>query len=177
MLDLRSRRPIARTALVGSTALLMTLGAGSATADIVIDEFSHVDIFKNPWPYAQSSPGGGPHVFEVVEDGVIQGNSGRIRETDIHLLGFGSPDDHAELGVETLSGTFDYTATAGVSTILQFSYSFIIENDLNADLSETLGFRIDLADLQPDAGGYLQMSARIGDGSGVISESGLVFEA
>ena len=108
---------------------------------------------------------------------MIEGDSGRIRETDIHLLGFGSPDDHAELGVETMSGTFDHTETAGVSNILQFSYSFFIENDLNVDLSETIGFRIDLADLQPDAGGYLQMSARIADSSGVISESGLVFEA
>ncbi len=177
MLDLRPISPRAYTALIGSTALLMTLGAGSIAADIVIDEFSHVDIFENPWPYVQSGPGGGPHVFETVEDGVIQGDSGRIRETDIHLLGFGSPDDHAELGVETMSGTFDHTATAGVSNILQFSYSFFIENDLNVDLSETIGFRIDLADLQPDAGGYLQMSARIADSSGVISESGLVFEA
>ena len=177
MLSLRQRHSIAFTALLISTAGFMALGAGSAAAaDIVIDEFSHVDIFENPWPYVQSSPGGGPLIFEVVEDGVIQGDGGRIRETDISLVGFDSPRDHAEMGVETTTGTFDHTATAGVANILQFSYGFIIANDLNADLSETIGLRIDLADLQPDAGGYLQMSARIGDGSGVISESGLVFE-
>ena len=177
MLSLRQRHFIAFTAFLVSTAGFMALGAGSATAaDIVIDEFSHVDIFENPWPYVQSSPGGGPLIFEVVESGVIQGDGGRIRETDISLLGFDSPRDHAEMGVETTTGTFDHTATAGVANILQFSYGFIIQNDLNADLSETIGLRIDLADLQPDAGGYLQMSARIGDDSGVISESGLVFE-
>ena len=60
MLYLQSRRSLAFTALVGSTAGLMTLGIGSAAADIVIDEFSHVDIFENPWPYVQSGPGGGP---------------------------------------------------------------------------------------------------------------------
>ena len=177
MLRLQDHRPIVLARLIGSTALFMTLGAGTAAADILIDEFSHVDIFENPWPYVQSSPGSVPHIFEAVQDGVIQGDSGRIRETDIHLLGFDSPGkDHAEMGVETTTGTFDHTATAGVANILQFSYGFIINNDLNADLSETIGLRIDLADLQPDPGGYLQMSARIGDGSGVISESGLVFE-
>ena len=69
------------------------------------------------------------------------------------------------------------TATAGVANILAFSYGYIIQNDLNADLSGTIGLRIDLADLQPDPGGFLQMSAFIVDGSGVFSESGLVFEA
>ncbi len=178
MLRLQDHRPIVLARLIGSTALFMTLGAGTAAADILIDEFSHVDIFENPWPYVQSSPGSVPHIFETVEDGLIQGDAGRIRETDIHLLGFDFPgEDHAELGVEMTTGTFDHTATAGVANILQFSYGFIINNDLNADLSETIGLRIDLADLQPDPGGYLQMSARIGDSSGVISESGLVFEA
>ncbi len=169
------QRSVVFASLVGSTALLMTLGGGSAAADIVIDEFSHVGIFKNPWPYEQNSAGGGPQFFEIVEAGVIQGKNGRIRETDIHLLGFDLPDDHAEMSVDTATGTFAYTATDGVANLLQFSYGFVIQNGLHADLSETIGLRIDIANLQPGPDGHLQMSARITDGS-VYSESSLVFE-
>ena len=176
MLRLQNHRPYALGTLIGSTALLVTLGAGSTAADVVIDEFSHVDIFENPWPYVQDSPGGGPDFYETVENGVIQGDSGRIRETSIHLLGFDFPEDHAKLSIDTTTGTFDHTATAGVANILEFSYGYVIQNDLNTDLSGTIGLRIDLADLQPDPGGFLQMSAFIVDGSGVFSESGLVFE-
>ena len=177
MLRRQNHRPYALGTLIGSTALFMTLGAGSAGADVVIDEFSHVDVLENPWPYLQDSSGGAPGIYEVVDEGVIQGSSGRIRETGIHLLGFDFPEDHAKLSVETTTGRFVQTATAGVANILAFSYGYIIQNDLNADLSGTIGLRIDLADLQPDPGGFLQMSAFIVDGSGVFSESGLVFEA
>ncbi len=177
MLGLQHNRSMTLGALVGWTVLFMTPGTGSAADDIVIDEFSHVDIFENPWPYVQTSPGGTDAIIELVENGVIQGVNGRVRETDPHLVGFGFPGkDYAEMGVETTTGTFDHTATSDVANILQFSYGFIIENHLNADLSETIGLRIDIADLQPDPGGYLQMSARISDGS-VISESSLVFES
>ena len=176
MFGLQHNGTMAIGALIGATTLFMAPGTGIAADDIVIDEFSHVDIFDNPWPYVQTSPGGTDAIFEQVEDGVIQGAGGRVRETDLQLLGFGSPGkDHAEMGVEMTTGSFDHTATAGIANILQFSYGFIIENDLNADLSETIGLRIDIANLQADPGGYLQMSARISDGS-VISESGLVFE-
>ncbi len=177
MLRPHVHRPTALGTLIGSTALFMTLSVGSAGADVVIDEFSHVDVLENPWPYLQDSSGGAPDFFEVVDDGVIQGSSGRIRETGIHLLGFDFPEDHAKLSVETTTGRFVQNATAGVANILAFSYGYIIQNDLNADLSGTIGLRIDLADLQPDPGGFLQMSAFIVDGSGVFSESGLVFEA
>ena len=161
--------------LIGSAAALLTLGA--AHADVLIDEFSGVDVFKNPWPYLQTA-GGGPEVFESVGEGVIQGENGRIRETDITNVGFNDPvTDHAEMGVAMASGTFDHTATPGVANIVQFSYGWVIVNDLNADLSAEKGLRVDLADLQPDSGGYLQISARLGDGSGVTSESGLFFVA
>ncbi len=162
-------------ALIGSAAALMTLGA--TRADVLIDEFSDVDIFENPWPYLQIA-GSGPEVFEAVGEGVIQGDSGRIRETDITNVRFDNPGrDHAEMGVATTSGTFDHTATPGVANIVQFSYGWVIVNDLNADLSAEKGLRVDLADLKPDSGGYLQISARLGDGNGVSSESGLFFVA
>ncbi len=175
MLDQRHRYSFAFTAIVASTTVVMALAASTTAADIVIDEFSHVGMFENPWPYSQNSSGGAPQFFEAVEAGVIQGKNGRIRETDIHMLGFDLPDDHAEMGVETASGTFEHTATDGVATILQFSYGFVIQNNLHADLSETIGLRIDIANLQPGPDGHLQMSALISDGS-VYSESGLVFE-
>jgi hypothetical protein len=36
-------------ALAGSASVLMTLGSGAARADVVIDEFTHVGIYENPW--------------------------------------------------------------------------------------------------------------------------------
>ena len=175
MLDQRHGYSFALTAIVASTTVIMALAPSTTAADIVIDEFSHVGMFENPWPYDQNSSGGAPQFFEVVESGVIQGKNGRIRETDIHMLGFDLPDDHGQMGVETASGTFEHTATDGVATLLQFSYGFVIQNNLHADLSETIGLRIDIANLQPGPDGHLQMSALISDGS-VYSESGLVFE-
>ncbi|MHC4903265.1 MAG: dockerin type I repeat-containing protein [Planctomycetota bacterium] len=162
-------------AVAGFAVLFLALGSGAARADVIIDEFSDVDIYENPWPYVQHSPGSAD-IFETVGGGVIQGASGRIRETFIYNPAFGSPGvDYAQMGVEMTTGTFDYTATAGVEGFVDFTYGYVIVNDLGADLSAEKGLRIDLADLRLDPGDSFRIWTFLIDGSGTMYESGFVF--
>ncbi|MHC4142361.1 MAG: hypothetical protein ACYSUF_10965 [Planctomycetota bacterium] len=162
-------------ALAGSASVLMTLGSGAARADVVIDEFTHVGIYENPWPYVPDSPSSAD-IFETVGGGVIQGAGGRIRETFIFNPAFDSPGvDYAQMGVEMTTGTFDYTATAGVEGFVDFCYGYVIQNDLSADLSAEKGLRIDLADLQLDPGDSFRIWAFLIDGSATMYDSGFVF--
>jgi hypothetical protein len=174
---LRLQRPPFRV-LVGAAALLLALGAGVARADVLIDDFSHVDTsYGNPWPLLLIDSEA-VDAFESVAAGVIQGTYGRVRESSISTPSFDAPgEDWIEMTVETTTGTFDHQATAGASSFVSFSYGYRIVNDLHADFSAELGLRIDLADLQLEPGGseYLRIMAFIFDRSQGLSKSPYVY--
>jgi hypothetical protein len=105
---------------------------------------------------------------------VIQGTNGRIRETGIYVSGVDTPgEDLVRLSVETTTGTFDYDSTAGADSFVQFSYGYVIQNALSADLSAQHGLRIDFADLQIEPGPNegLRLEAFVIDNSIVMSVS------
>jgi len=161
-------------ALAGLAAVLITLGSGTARADVLVDEFSHVDDYwGHPWPlelYGSDVV----DVFELVTDGVIQGTGGRMRETGIYVSSVDTPgEDRVRMSVETTTGTFDYDSTAGADSFVLFSYGYVLQNALNVDLSAQHGLRIDLADLriEPGPGEGLRIEAFIVDSSIVMSAS------
>jgi hypothetical protein len=148
----------------GILALWAVATAIPASADQTIDEFSAVGIFENPWPFVQHASGQSPEFYEVVGDGVIEGEAGMIRETDIFVLPF--EEGSAAMGVDTRRGVFDYAAS---------SYGLAIQNDLNADLSGETGIRIDFEDVVLAEEGYVQVSAFVRDSNGVQAESQFEF--
>jgi hypothetical protein len=162
------------SALIGTTTILITLGFGIARADVTIDEFSHVDDYwGHPWPLVFHD-----HelvdVFEQVLDGVIRGDNGGVRETDIYVSSMDTPgEDLLRMSVETTTGTFDYDSTAGADSFVQFGYGYRIMNTLHADFSAEHGLRIDFADLQIEPGPNegLRIGALVIDGNYVPAES------
>ncbi|MHC5007816.1 MAG: hypothetical protein ACYTGF_10715 [Planctomycetota bacterium] len=169
-----SHLPRYHCALAGLAAGLMTLGSGTARADVVLDEFSHVDDYwGHPWPlefYEHEVV----DVFEQVIDGVIPGDNGRIRETDIYVPSMDTPgEDLLRMNVETTTGIFDYDSTAGADSFVQFGYGYRIVNTLHADFSAEHGLRIDFAELQIEPGPNegLRIGALIIDGNYVPAES------
>jgi hypothetical protein len=158
--------------------MLITLCSGAAHADVLIDEFTHVDDYwGNPWPLVLTEPEI-VDAYELVTDGVIEGEYGRVRETSIHISNFDTPgEDSIRLSVETATGTFDYDATSGVYGEVRFSYGYQIDNDLNADFSAEHGLRIDFAELQLEPGPceFLRFKARIVDSNYVLSESDYLY--
>jgi len=165
-------------ALAGSTAALITLCTGAVRADVLLDEFTHVDDYwGHPWPLVLTDPEI-VAAYELVTDGLIQGEYGRVRETSINIANFDTPGvDSARMCVETSTGTFDYDSTAGVYGFVRFSYGYQINNDLHADFSAEHGLRVDLAELQIEPGPceFLRLRARIIDGNHVMSESDFTY--
>ena len=139
----------------------LALTAAPALGNVLIDEFTHVGIYTNPWPYVQTGPGMYVN-FELVSDGTIAGENGRVRESCIHTTLFANPGvDVARMGVNTDTQVFEYEATDGVGNILEFSYGYIVANCLHADFSADRGLRIDFTQLDFGVEPFFRLQGRL----------------
>jgi hypothetical protein len=132
------------------TCILMTPVASSA--NVTIDAFTGVGTFENPWPYAPG-PSGFVTFDEAVDSGVIPGDAGMVRESEIYSASF-DPPQGAVLNVNPELGVLEYASDAG-SLWLTFGYGIRIMNPLHADFSDGSGIRIELEGLEMPAGSSL----------------------